>query len=65
MAYAVKIIWRNGAEAFVNMNPGGYIPARFSSRAKAQEMAESFQMGLDQDEVQSINVVEYPKKADW
>jgi hypothetical protein len=57
--FAIKVIWADGEEEYVKQ---GTETARFTSRARAKEQAEFMKMGMDDDEVQSINVVPYPRK---
>jgi hypothetical protein len=52
--WKILVIWRNGEREFVK---SGAVDSIFTSRAKAQEMAEFFQQGFDPLDIQSINVV--------
>lgn len=57
MRYAVKVIWDNGEEELLK---SGNTIASFASKRRAQEIADFMKAGMD--EVQSINVVRYPKE---
>jgi hypothetical protein len=58
--YAIKVVQKNGDEEFL-CDGLGDTPARFPSRAAAQRQKEFMLIGMEGD-VQSINVVKYPKK---
>lgn len=60
MIYAIKVVQKNGDEEFL-CDGLGDTPARFPSRAAAQRQKEFMLIGMEGD-VQSINVVKYPKK---
>ena len=60
MKYAIKVVQKNGDEAFLREG-GGAITA-FPSYAAAMRQHKFMCIGMKND-VQSINVVKYPKKA--
>lgn len=60
--FAILVIDNEGEENYV-CDGMGNIPTRYSSRARAKEQVEFFKMGME-DEVQSINVVPYPKRGE-
>ncbi len=57
--YAIKVISDNGEEGFLCDSMGNK-PTKFFSRREAQEMVNFLKIGMDGD-VQSINIVPYPK----
>lgn len=57
--FAILVIWKNGEEEYVKQGLS-YTPARFSSRARANERKRFLEMGAD-DDIQSINLVPYPR----
>ena len=59
--WAVKVIDRRGRERFVCDGMGDR-PSRFLLKEDARERAEFLKMGIA-GEVQSVNVVPYPKKG--
>ena len=59
--YAILVIWENGEEEY--LKEGLVNIAKFSSRQRAQEQKDFMLMGME-DEVQSINVVPFPRKQD-
>lgn len=61
MAFAIKVIWMDGEEEYVKAGTGT-TPARFFNRKAAEEQADFMEMGMDDDEYQSINVVPYPRR---
>lgn len=58
-AYAIKVVQKNGDEEYL-CDGLGSTPAKFPSRAAAQRQKEFMLIGMEGD-VQSINVVKYPK----
>jgi hypothetical protein len=59
--YAIKIIQKNGAEDFL-CDGLTTRPTKFPSRAAAERQRDFMNTGMEGD-VQSINVVPYPKEA--
>ena len=59
--HAIKVIQKNGDEDFL-CDGMGNTPTRFPSYEAAMRQYEFLKIGLKGD-VQSINVVKYPKKA--
>jgi hypothetical protein len=59
MDYAIKVVQKNGNEAFV-CDALGKLPTCFPSRAAAQRQADEWKIGLGES-VQSIKIVKYPK----
>ena len=59
--YAIKVIQKNGDEDFL-CDGLGNTPTRFPSCAAAMRQYDFLKIGMEGD-VQSINVVKYPKKA--
>lgn len=61
--WAVLVIWPDGEQEYarVGATPGGPI-ATFSKR-EAKARADFLRAGLEEDEVQSVNVVREPKGA--
>lgn len=57
MSYAIKVIWANGEEEYAKQ---GTEIARFANRAEAKEMADFMKMGMDDGELQSVNVIPFP-----
>jgi hypothetical protein len=59
MNYAIKVIDDDGGEDFLCDGLGNR-PSRFPSRAAAQRQVDFMKIGMEGD-VQSINIVPYPK----
>jgi hypothetical protein len=59
MSFAIKVIDEDGEEEYLCEGMGD-TPAKYPSRHAAQEMVDFMKIGMD-GEVQSINVVPYPK----
>ena len=60
MKYAIKVVQKNGDEDFI-CDGLGNVPTRFPSYADAYHHVKLFlRIGMEGD-VQSINVVKYPK----
>jgi hypothetical protein len=61
--YAIKVIEKNGREVYLRdgAGPGGRITG-FPSYASAMRQHDFMRIGMEGD-VQSINVVKYPKRA--
>ena len=61
MSYAIKVVWLDGTEEYVRDGPTvrGLV-ARFPKKKDAEEMRNFMLIGMS-DEVQSINVVDYPR----
>ncbi len=59
MIYAIKVIGEDADEGYV-CDGLGDTPARFPSRAAAERQKQFMLIGMEGD-VQSINVVKYPK----
>lgn len=57
--WAVLVVWRNGEQEYVHPGNSDDV-AVFQSRRAAEEMRDSFAMGFDDGEVQSISVVRAP-----
>jgi hypothetical protein len=57
--YAIKVIQKNGDEDFL-CDGLGDTPTRFPSYAAAMRQYDFLKVGMEGD-VQSINVVKYPK----
>lgn len=57
--WAILVIWKDGEEEYLHEGLGT-TTARFRSRNDAIEQTKFMKMGMD-DEVQSINVVPYPR----
>lgn len=57
--FAIKVIWLDGEEEFVREGCAGGRVAVFASKRKATTQADFLREGME-DEVQSINVVQYP-----
>lgn len=55
MPYRVQIVWADGDCEFIR--DANDQPAEFRTKADADYWAESFRMGMDDDEVQSISVI--------
>lgn len=53
--FNVVVVWADGEEEYV-AGPNGKAGV-FASREKANEIAEGFRMGMDTQEIQSVNVV--------
>lgn len=53
--FNVVVVWADGDEEFV-AGPNGDV-AVFTSRDRANEIAEGFRFGMDPQEIQSVNVV--------
>jgi hypothetical protein len=58
--YAIKVVQKNGAEDFLCDGLGDR-PTRFPSYAAAYRQVDFMKIGMEGD-VQSINIVKYPKK---
>jgi len=58
--YAIKVVQNNGDEDFLCDGLGSR-PTRFPSYAAAYRQVDFMKIGMA-DEVQSINIVKYPKK---
>ena len=59
MNYAIKVVQKLGDEEFLCEGLGD-TPARFPSKAAAERQKQFMLIGME-DDVQSINVVKYPK----
>lgn len=59
MTYAIKIVNKSGSEVYLCEGLGS-TPAHFPSRAAAERQKQFMLIGMA-SEVQSINVVKYPK----
>jgi len=59
MNYAIKVIDKEGNEDFLCDGLGNR-PSKFPSHAAAQRQKDFMLMGME-DEVQSVNIVPYPK----
>lgn len=57
-AYAIKVIWLEGDEEYLKE---GRKTAQFANRERAEKM-KSFMLEGMSDEVQSINVVPFPRE---
>jgi len=57
--YAIKVVQKLGDEEFLCEGLGD-TPARFPSKAAAERQKQFMLIGME-DDVQSINVVKYPK----
>lgn len=64
MKYAIKVIWQGGTEDYVKegLGPDACV-ATFANRREANRQRDFMAMGFDEDEIQSINVVEAPGDA--
>ena len=58
--YAIKVVQKNGDEDFL-CDDLGETPTRFRSYAAAYHKVDFMRIGMEGD-VQSINIVKYPKK---
>lgn len=58
MMWGIKVIWRNGEEEFVKEGRGNW----FTTKRRANEMADFMKQGMDPLDYQSINVVPRPAK---
>lgn len=58
--WALLVIWKDGDEEYLCDGLGDR-PTRFVSSARAADQRDFMLMGMD-DEVQSINVVPYPRE---
>jgi hypothetical protein len=58
--YAIKVVQKNGDEDFL-CDGMGNVPTRFPSYAAAYHQADFLKIGIEGD-VQSINIVKYPKR---
>jgi hypothetical protein len=58
--YAIKVVQDDGEEDFL-CDGLGNVPTHFPSRAAAQRQVDFMKLGMDGD-VQSINIVKYPKR---
>jgi len=58
--FALKVIWPDGKEGYLCDGVDGKRPSRFFSRKEAQSQKDFMLMGMEGD-VQSINVVPYPR----
>lgn len=56
--WSVLVVWKSGTQEYVTDTAGAV--ARLSKR-EARELADSFRMGMDEGETQSINVVPAPE----
>lgn len=61
--WAILVIWQDGDEEYLKQGMSA-IPAKFSNRNDAIEQTKFMKIGME-GEVQSINIVPYPKKEDW
>jgi len=61
--FAIKVVWADGAEEYLKMGQSS-TPARFFSKKDARAQVEFMQMGMDDGECQSINVVLYPRNLE-
>jgi hypothetical protein len=59
VSYAILVIGQDGEEDYVCDGLGDR-PVKFPSRAAAQRQVEFLELGMNGD-VQSINIVRYPK----
>ncbi len=59
MIYAIKVVQKSGDDTYLCEGLGD-TPARFPSRAAAERQKQFMLIGME-GEVQSINVVKYPK----
>jgi hypothetical protein len=59
MKYAIKVVQKNGDEVYLRESNGAI--TGFPSYAAAMRQAEFMRIGMEGD-VQSINVVKYPKR---
>jgi hypothetical protein len=57
--FAIKVIWADGNEEYLKQGMGSSV-AQFNSQRDAKEQADFMKMGMDADEIQSINIVPYP-----
>lgn len=60
MAYRIQVVWANGEIEYVR--DASDKPSEFPSRAVAKEWADGIQMGMDDDEYQSVSIVKAPRK---
>jgi hypothetical protein len=58
--FAIMVIQKDGEQDYV-CDGLGDIPTRYPTRRKAQEFVDFMKIGMDGD-VQSINVVPYPRR---
>ena len=65
MRWAVKVVYADGTEGYLNRGPIGTGPvATFVARSRAEEQAEFMREGMDGDpDIQSINVVRAPSRV--
>jgi hypothetical protein len=60
MKYAIKVVQKNGDEIY--LREGNGVISAFPSYAAAMRQHDFMSIGMKND-VQSINVVKYPKRA--
>ena len=59
--YAIKVVQKNGDEDFL-CDGLGTVPTRFPSYSAAYRYVDFLKVGMEGD-VQSINIVKYPKSV--